>query len=83
MLYEVITYYSEKDYAQSILSFKEVTGRYPKHDKASAALLKIGMSYDNVGDKDNAVFYLRALVEDFPKSDPAKLAKTELKRLGG
>lgn len=77
------TFYSQKDYAQSILTFKEVTGRYPKHSKAAAALLKIGMAYDNVGDRDNAVFYLRALVEDFPKSDPAKLARQELKRLGG
>lgn len=77
------TFYSEKDYAQSILAFKEVTGKYPKHSKAAAALLKIGMSYDKVGDKDNAIFYLRALVEDFPKSGPAKLARKELKRLGG
>jgi len=77
------TYYSQKDFAQAILSFKEVTGRYPKHAKAAAALLKIGMSYDKVGDSDNAIFYLRALVEDFPKSDPAKMARKELKRLGG
>jgi len=77
------TYYSQKDFAQAILSFKEVTGRYSKHAKAAAALLKIGMSYDKVGDSDNAIFYLRALVEDFPKSDPAKMARNELKRLGG
>ncbi|CCH47971.1 tol-pal system protein YbgF [Pseudodesulfovibrio piezophilus] len=77
------TFYSQKDFAQSILAFKEVTGRYPKHDKSAAALLKIGMSYDKVGDPDNAIFYLRALIEDFPKSAPAKLARQELNRLGG
>jgi len=77
------TYYSQKDYAQSILTFKEVTGRFSKHSKAAAALLKIGMSYDKVGDPDNAIFYLRALVEDFPSSSPAKLARKELNRLGG
>lgn len=77
------TYYSQKDYAQAILVFKEVTGRFPKHHKSASALLKIGMSYDRVGDPDNAVFYLRALVEDFPKSDAARLARKELKRLGG
>lgn len=77
------TFYSQKDYAQSILTFKEVTGRFPKHSKSAAALLKIGMSYDKVGDPDNAIFYLRALVEDFPESHPAKLARTELNRLGG
>ncbi|QJB57929.1 tol-pal system protein YbgF [Pseudodesulfovibrio sp. zrk46] len=77
------TFYSQKDYGQSILAFKEVTGRFPKHSKAAAALLKIGMSYEKVGDNDNAIFYLRALVEDFPQSGPAKLGRKELNRLGG
>ncbi len=77
------TYYSQKDFAQAILTFKEVTGRFPKHHKSASALLKIGMSYEKVGDPDNAIFYLRALVEDFPQSDPAKLARKELNRLGG
>ncbi len=77
------TYYSQKDFAQAILTFKEVTGRFPKHHKSASALLKIGMSYDRVGDPDNAIFYMRALVEDFPQSEPAKLARKELTRLGG
>jgi tol-pal system protein YbgF len=77
------TYYSQKDYPQAILAFKEVTGRFSKHAKAAAALLKIGMSYDRVGDPDNAIFYLRALVEDFPGSGPAAIGRKELTRLGG
>lgn len=77
------TYYSEKNYAQAILTFKEITGRYGKHSKAPDALLKIGMSYDKVGDSDNAIFYLRALIEDFPSSHAAKLGRQELSRLGG
>lgn len=77
------TYYSQKDYAQAILTFKEVTGRYPKHHKSASALLKIGMSYEHVGDPDNAIFYLRALVEDFPNADASKLARKDLNRLGG
>ena len=77
------TYYSQKNYPQAILAFKEVTGRFSKHAKAAAALLKIGMSYDRVGDPDNAIFYLRALVEDFPGSGPAAIGRKELSRLGG
>ena len=77
------TYYSQKNYPQAILAFKEVTGRFPKHAKSAAALLKIGMSYDRVGDPDNAIFYLRALVEDFPGSGPAAIGRKELTRLGG
>ena len=77
------TFYSQKNYPQAILAFKEVTGRFPKNAKAAAALLKIGMSYDRVGDPDNAIFYLRALVEDFPGSGPAAMGRKELSRLGG
>jgi len=73
--------YQEKNYAQAILSFKDVTRRYPKHHKAAAALLKIGMSYAMLGEKDNAVLYLRALLKDFPRSEPAPEARKKLKEL--
>ncbi len=76
------SYYVEKDYPQAILSFKEVTRRYPKHNKAAASLLKIGMSYAMMGEKDNASLYLRALLQDFPKSEPAPVARKKLAELG-
>lgn len=76
------SHYVEKDYPQAILSFKEVTRRYPKHHKAAAALLKIGMSYAMLGEKDNASLYLRALLQDFPKSEPAPAARKKLAELG-
>lgn len=76
------SYYAEKNYAQAVLSFKEVTRRYPKHHKSAAALLKIGMSYAMMGEKDNASLYLRALLQDFPKSEPAPAARKKLAELG-
>lgn len=76
------SHYVEKNYPQAILSFKEVTRRYPKHHKSAAALLKIGMSYAMMGEKDNASLYLRALLQDFPKSEPAPLARKKLAELG-
>ncbi|WP_244963676.1 tol-pal system protein YbgF [Oceanidesulfovibrio marinus] len=72
------TYYHDKRYAQAILTFKEVTSRFPKDPKAAASLLKIGYSYEMLGDKNNARFYLNALLEDYPKSEPAKLARKAL-----
>lgn len=77
------THYDQKDYAQAILSFKEVPRRFPKHPKAAAALLKTAMSYEQLGDKNNAEFYLRALLADYPDSDPARMAKTKLSGLTG
>ncbi|SKA94141.1 tol-pal system protein YbgF [Paucidesulfovibrio gracilis DSM 16080] len=75
------SWYGNKQYPQAILAFKDVVTKYPQHHKAQAALLKIGMSYRNVGDKDNALFYLRTLVEDHPGSSPAKMAERLLREI--
>jgi tol-pal system protein YbgF len=77
------SYYLDKNYPQAILSFKDVTRRFPKHHKAAAALLKIGMCYQMMGEKDNATLYLRALLKDHPKSEPAPAARKLLSELGG
>lgn len=76
------SYFVEKNYPQAILSLKDVTRRFPRHHKAAAALLKIGMAYQRLGEKDNAALYLRALVQDHPKSEPAPAARKLLKELG-
>ncbi len=75
------TYYHEKRYAQAVLTFKEVVRRFPKHDKAAAAMLKTGFSYEMLGDKSNARFYLQTLVEDYPSSQPAAMARKRLATL--
>ena len=77
------TYYAEKNYPLAILSFQKVRQDYPKHEKAAAALLKIGMSYRMSGDRDNALLYLRALLDQYPKSEPAPIARQQIRELGG
>ncbi len=77
------SHFQQKSYAQAILSFKDVTRRFQKHHKAAAALLKIGMSYLAMGEKDNATLYLRALLREYPKSEPAPAARKKLAELGG
>ena len=68
--------YSLGDYAGAILLFKDVIVRFPKHAKASDALLKIIMSYDRLQDRDNASLHLRILNEDYPNSPAARRAKS-------
>lgn len=77
------TYYDQRDYAQAILAFKEVPRRFKDSEKTPAALLKIAYCYEKLGDRNNAVFYLRTLIEEFPAKEPAKAARTRLKELGG
>ncbi|GAB7023470.1 tol-pal system protein YbgF [Salidesulfovibrio brasiliensis] len=76
------TYYSEKDYPQAILTFKEVALKFPKHHKVPDAMLKTGMAYELVGDRDNAVFYLQTLVQDYPDSNAAAKGRERLRALG-
>jgi len=66
-------------YDQAILVFQTVVNRFPKHDKAAAALLKTGYAYERLMDMDNARFFWGILLDDFPASAPAALAR---KRLG-
>ena len=75
------SYYSQLQWEQAILSFKDVASRFPKHAKAADALLKLGMCYEKLKDKDNARFHYEALIEDFPGSRAAGLAKTRLAAL--
>ena len=70
--------YSLKQYDKAILAFKNVVGKYPKHPKAAACMLKAGYAYERLGDKENARFYLTALLEDFPGSEPAALGRKKL-----
>lgn len=77
------SHYQDRNYAQAILSFKDVTRRFSKHHKAAAALYKIGMCYAQMGERDNASLYLRALLKEYPKSEQAPAAKKKLAELGG
>lgn len=73
--------YSLGRYADAIISFKDVVTRYPKNPKAAAAMLKAGYAYERLGDLDNARLYLDVLVQDYPGSDPARLARARLATL--
>ena len=79
MYWEGECLYSLGKYDQAILVFKDVVTKYPKHDKAAASLLKAGYSYERMSDMENAKFYWQILLDDFPGSAPANLAR---KRLG-
>ena len=73
--------YSQGRYDDAILAFQSVARQYPKHDKAAASLLKTGYSYERLADKPNARFYLEQLLENYPKSEPAPLARAALARI--
>ncbi|MFP4128056.1 MAG: tetratricopeptide repeat protein, partial [Desulfonatronovibrio sp.] len=76
------THYTEKDFPQAILGFRQVLEKFPENPKAPDALLKIGYSYERLKDFRNALFYLSVVTQDYPDSSAARKASdliTELR----
>ena len=73
------TYYSEKNFELAVLEFQEVIKNFPDKDKAPAAMLKQGMAFKEMGDAKSAAYILKKLVDDYPKSEQAKIAREKLK----
>ncbi len=74
--------YAQKDYESAIMVFQKLVDTYPAGNKVPDALLKMGYSYGNISDKDNAVKALQTVVSDFPESDAARLAGQKLRFWG-
>ncbi len=71
------SHYAKQNYPDALLSFKQVSTAYPKHHKTADALLKAGMTYEKLGDLENARLQYQALVNDFPSSNAAKIARSK------
>ncbi len=74
-------YYSKGDYTKSVSVFESVTIDYPKSDKVVSALLKMGYGYEKLANNDMAKLYFKKVVEQFPHSQEASLAKVRLTEL--
>ena len=68
-------WYGEKKYENAILQFQDVIQEYDDHPKVAAALLKQALSFQALGDKENAQVILQKVTERFPLSAEAKKAK--------
>jgi tol-pal system protein YbgF len=72
--------YARGLYHESIEAFREVIDRHPGGGKASHALYKIALSFERLGETGGMQRTLQDLLERFPESDVAPLARS---RLGG
>ena len=75
------TYYLKKDFEKAILEYEKAIAKYPEGDKIPAALLKQGFAFLELGDKTNARNILRRLIERYPQSDQAEMAKKKLEAI--
>src|SRR5581483_10219365 len=74
-------YYATKYYEQAILAFDEVNRKWPRGDKAPAALLKQSFAFAELGDKTQARSGLQDLLSRYPQSEEASKARQRLKTL--
>ncbi|MGD9300179.1 MAG: tol-pal system protein YbgF, partial [Desulfobacterales bacterium] len=74
-------YYREKWYEKAILEYQKVIENYPSGNKVPASLLKQGLAFLNLGDKNNSRLILEELIRKYPKSNEAKIAKDKVKSL--
>lgn len=73
------SYYVTQNYALAQVQFRNLLERYPTHDKASGALLKLGLSLQGEGKTDAAVRTLDEVIAKYPNTDPARTAADRLR----
>ena len=81
-LYWAARCYSLKgDQNQAVSKFYDVVTKYPKGDKAPAALWAQGNLFVDMGDTPDARLALSKLIRDYPSSDEAARARQKLSEL--
>ena len=78
------TFYVRKDYTNAAAAFADGYEKYAKSPKAPDFLLKLGMSFANSGQKDNACKAYKRLDQDYPQAagEIRDRSGAEKKRLG-
>ncbi|QIG46863.1 tol-pal system protein YbgF [Nordella sp. HKS 07] len=77
------TYYVQGDYKQAAQAFLSGYRDFPKSRKAADSLLKLGLSLNRLGQKEQACAAYMQVSSQFPKAAEAKKrAQSEIKRAG-
>lgn len=71
-------HYVQRRFPEALMAFNQVLLRWPNSLKVPDALLKIGFSFYELNDMENANSSLQRLIKDFPTSSPATVAKPRL-----
>lgn len=75
------TYYAQKEYEKAILEYEKAIVKYPEGDKIPSALFKQALAFLELGDKTNGRNLLRRVMEKYPQSEQAEMAKKKLETL--
>ncbi|MEH6823267.1 MAG: tol-pal system protein YbgF [Motiliproteus sp.] len=68
------------DQQRARLAYEQLLARYPDHPKAAEAFYKLGLSYQEMGQLDNAKDAMSKVIELFPDQAPAGMARDFLQQ---
>lgn len=74
-------YFFEKKYEKAILEYEKVTKKFTSSSKVPYALLKQGISFQNLGDKTSARLLLQQVIKDYPNTSQARIARSKLQEI--
>jgi tol-pal system protein YbgF len=75
------SHYALREFEQAIVEFDAVRSRYPQGEKVSAALLKQGFAFAELGENANAKLILQQVVDNYAQTPEAAQAREKLKSL--
>ena len=75
------TYYLKQDFERAILEYEKAIVKYPEGDKIPGALFKQALAFLDLGDKANARNLLKRVIEKYPRSEQAEMAKKKLETI--
>jgi tol-pal system protein YbgF len=75
------TYYLKKDFEKAILEYEKAIAKYPEGDKVPAALFKQALAFLELKDKTNARNLLKRVMERYPNTEQAQMAKKRLEAI--
>ncbi len=74
--------YRQGDFEGAIREYEKVLAEYPASYKVPAAHFKKGYALLEMGERQAGIEALRTLIEKFPRSEEARLARERLERMG-
>lgn len=75
------SYYEKKDWKQAILNYQKYRDENPKGGKLADATYKIGVSFQELGLREEAKTFYDEVISKYPKSEEARRAKNRLKNV--
>ncbi|MEK6627478.1 MAG: tetratricopeptide repeat protein [Bdellovibrionota bacterium] len=74
-------YYSKQDWKKAIISFQKYTDESPRGKHVADAKYKIGLCFQKLGMKEEAMAFYEEVVANYAKTDAGKKSKTLLSKI--